>query len=226
MTILLLEDDFELANEVAKYLKSRNFNCDIVYDGSMVSRQLQVKPYDLVLLDINVPGMNGLEVCRHIRESNQHMPILMLTAYGEIDDKLLAFDHGADDYLVKPFHFDELFARINVLLRRREIPQSQKKLIQVHDLQIDLDEMTAMRNGNIITLTPKEFKLLGLLAEANGRVLSKQFLAEKLWDYHIETSQNTIEVYINFLRNKIDKHAEVKLIHTRIGFGYYLKQEA
>lgn len=225
MNILLLEDDFELAAEISKFLKNQQFVCDVVYDGKLVLKQLQLKQYDIVLLDINVPGQNGLDVCKQIRENNKHIPILMLTAYGEIDDKLNAFSRGADDYLVKPFHFGELLARINVLFRRRELPQSSKNLLQISDLTIDLDQMLAIRQEQTISLTPKEFKLLCILAEAEGRVVSKQVIADKLWDYHIETNQNTIEVYINFLRNKIDKNYPIKLLHTKVGFGYYLKAE-
>lgn len=221
--ILLLEDDLELASQVADFLKSKMFNCDVVYNGLFVEKQLPLKNYALVLLDINVPGLDGFEVCQRLRQMDTTIPILMLTAFGEIHDKINAFNRGADDYLVKPFHLDELLVRINALLRRRVTPQSPLKQLQVADLVIDYDNALVSRNGTPISLTPKEFKLLGILAESNGRVLSKQAIADKLWDYHIETNQNTIEVYINFLRNKIDKHHSEKLIHTKVGFGYYLK---
>ncbi|WP_336516208.1 response regulator transcription factor [Pollutibacter soli] len=224
MKILLLEDDYELAAEVSGFLKARQFSCDVVYDGLLVMKQLSLQSYDIVLLDINVPGINGFEVCAHIRKQDKKIPILMLTAYDAIDDKLKAFNTGADDYLVKPFHFEELLARLNSLLRRKEMPQSQEQVIGIHDLIIDLDNKQVKRGDFEISLTPKEFKLLTILAEAKGRTLSKQFIAQKLWDYHIETSQNTIEVYINFLRNKIDRNHEVKLIHTKVGFGYYLNE--
>lgn len=225
LNILLLEDDFELATEVSAFLKSKLFNCDVVYNGTFVEKQLLLKRYDIVLLDINVPGINGFEVCKKVRATDKSIPILMLTAFGEVHDKVNAFNQGADDYLVKPFHFDELLARMNALLRRRNTPQVERKVLQLDDLTIDMDEMKVLRGNREITLTPKEFKLLAILAEANGRVLSKQAIADKLWDYHIETNQNTIEVYINFLRNKIDKNQSTKLIHTKVGFGYYLKAE-
>jgi DNA-binding response OmpR family regulator len=225
LNILLLEDDFELATEVSAFLKSKLFNCDVVYNGTFVEKQLLLKRYDIVLLDINVPGINGFEVCKKVRATDKSIPILMLTAFGEVHDKVNAFNQGADDYLVKPFHFDELLARMNALLRRRNTPQVERKVLQLDDLTIDMDEMKVLRGNTEITLTPKEFKLLAILAEANGRVLSKQAIADKLWDYHIETNQNTIEVYINFLRNKIDKNQSTKLIHTKVGFGYYLKAE-
>jgi DNA-binding response OmpR family regulator len=226
INILLLEDDFELAKEMSGFLQAKQFSCDVVYNGSFVEKQLLLKAYDIILLDINVPGIDGLEVCKRIRVSDKSIPILMLTAFGEVDDKVNAFNRGADDYLVKPFHFDELLVRMNALLRRRSVPQTAKAFTKIADLNIDIDESVVSRGGKEISLTPKEFKLLKILADANGRVLSKQSIADKLWDYHIETSQNTIEVYINFLRNKIDKGFDTKLIHTKVGFGYYLKEEA
>ncbi len=222
---ILLEDDPVLSTEIKAFLKSKNVTCDTVFDGELFFKQTHKKAYDIFLLDINVPKINGLDVCKIIRESNQNTPILMLTAFGEIADKIEAFDLGADDYLVKPFHLEELFIRMQALYRRKETPQTKTSLIEIDDLKINIDEKSVIRNEQPIALTPKEFKLLMLLAQANGRVLSKQQIADELWDYHIETNQNTIEVYINFLRNKIDKNHETKLIHTKVGYGYYLKQE-
>jgi DNA-binding response OmpR family regulator len=224
-TILLLEDDPILSKEILKFLKHHDFFCDSVYDGTFVNSQLKLKDYHCVILDINVPGINGIEVCRQIRNDNKNIPILMLTAYGELENKATAFNNGADDYLVKPFHFEELLMRIKALLRRKEKPQDFANIFQIADLVIDFDSKEVKRNGNIIKLSPKEFKLLTILAKAKGRVLSKGQIADELWDYHIETNQNTIEVYINFLRNKIDKDVVNKLIHTKVGYGYYLKDE-
>ena len=221
--VLLLEDDPVLSKEVKNFLVAKGLICDTVFDGDLFFRQYK-NQYDIYLLDINVPKMNGLDVCKEIRLQDKNTPILMLTAYGEIDDKIDAFNKGADDYLVKPFHLDELYVRINALCRRKATPQAQHKNIIIGDLKIDVDEKTVQRGSEMINLTPKEYKLLHILAEANGRVISKQTIAEKLWDYHIETNQNTIEVYINFLRNKIDKNASTKLIHTKVGFGYFIKE--
>ncbi len=223
MQILLLEDDFTLSAEIKLFLENNAYQCDCVYDGSLLLKQYNLKKYDLLILDINVPGINGLQVCNSIRELDKHIPILMLTAFGEIEDKLTAFNNGADDYLVKPFHFDELLMRSKSLLRRKITPQAADDIISVDDLVINLTELQVSRNNNAINLTPKEFKLLAILAKANGRVLSKSQIAAELWDYHIETNQNTIEVYINFLRKKIDRDSEIKLIHTKVGYGYYLK---
>ncbi|MDP3930532.1 MAG: response regulator transcription factor [Bacteroidota bacterium] len=224
-TILLLEDDPILSKEIVNFLMGNHFVCDCVYDGGLVKSQLKLKHYDCVILDINVPGMNGIEVCKQIRNDNKNTPILMLTAYGEIENKITAFKNGADDYLVKPFFFEEFLLRIKALLRRKEKPQHVENVYQVADLIINFDNKEVIRGGGEIKLSPKEFKLLALLARANGRVLSKNQIADELWDYHIETNQNTIEVYINFLRNKIDKDVVNKLIHTKVGYGYYLKDE-
>lgn len=224
--IILLEDDPILSKEVKDFLTKHDFDCNCVYNGSLVLKQFKLKPADLVILDINVPGTNGLEVCRNLRELDTKVPILMLTAFSEVDDKVTAFNNGADDYLVKPFHFDELLIRIKSLLRRKEVPQTKNKEIVIADLVINTMEMKVFRNEIEINLSPKEFKLLTLLAQAKGNVLSKNKIADELWDYHIETNQNTIEVYINFLRKKIDKNHDLKLIHTKVGYGYYLKTEA
>lgn len=225
MKILLLEDDFTLSKEIAVFFASKEFECFPYYDGTLLLRKYFPYEYDLIILDINVPGTNGIEVCKKIRETDKKTPIIMLTAFSEIEDKLASFDSGADDYLVKPFHFEELYARISSLLRRKEIPQQLEKKIIIQDLEILEDDMKVFRSGEEIKLTPKEFKLILVLAQAKGKVLSKQFIAEKLWDYHIETNQNTIEVYINFLRKKIDKDHETKLIRTKIGYGYYLSDK-
>jgi DNA-binding response OmpR family regulator len=224
MQILLLEDDFKLGNEIRSFFESSNCTCDVVYDGLLLLKQFKLNTYDVVILDINVPGLNGLGVCENIRLSDKITPILMLTAFGELDDKLNAFSFGADDYLVKPFHFEELLARVNSLNRRKIAPQLNEEKLIVADLEIQIDAMRVYRKNTEVKLTPKEFKLLLILAKAKGRVLSKQSIADELWDYQIETNQNTIEVYINFLRRKIDKDHDVKLLHTRVGFGYYLKE--
>lgn len=224
MNILLLEDDFTLSKEVSYFFESKSIQCDRVYDGSLLLQQFKLKPYDAIVLDINVPGKNGLDVCHSLRLTDPKVPILMLSAFGEIDEKLTAFNNGADDYMVKPFHLEELLARVNSLLRRKDIPHQKNNTYTIADLNIDIDNKEVTRAGTVINLTPKEFKLLVTLAQAGGKILSKQEIADKLWDYYIETNQNTIEVYINFLRNKIDKNHEIKLIHTKAGFGYYLKE--
>ncbi len=225
MKILLLEDDFTLSKEISTFFTSKGLECFPYYDGSLLLKKYFPYQYDLIVLDINVPGTNGIDVCKGIREIDKKTPIIMLTAFSEIEDKLSSFDNGADDYLVKPFHFDELFARAQSLLRRKDVPQQMESKIIINDLEIFEEEMKVFRSQEEIKLTPKEFKLILILAHARGKVLSKHFIAEKLWDYHIETNQNTIEVYINFLRKKIDKNHETKLIRTKVGYGYYLSDQ-
>ena len=222
---LLLEDDPILSREIQYFLQSKQIVCDVVFDGEVFFRQIKNNAYDIFLLDINVPKINGIEVCQRIRETDKVTPVLMLTAYGDIQDKIDAYKIGADDYLVKPFHFEELYIRITSLIRRSTTPQKIDTLILVGDLEINETAMIVKRGNEILDLTPKEYQLLLLLAKANGRVLSKQTIAEQVWDIHFETSLNTIEVYINFLRKKVDKNQPIKLIHTRPGFGYYLKAE-
>lgn len=221
---MLLEDDLKLSAEVRLYLNNRGYHCDVVYDGFSFLKQSNLETYDLYLLDINVPVLDGLQVCKKVRTSGNTTPILMLTAYSDVPDKVQALDSGADDYLVKPFHLEELDARARALLRRSQKPvdEAPDKLV-VGDLEIDRRELRVHRAGREITLTPKEYKLLELLARHGGATVSKQTIAEQVWDIHFETGTNTIEVYISFLRNKIDKGFDTPLIHTRPGYGYFLK---
>jgi DNA-binding response OmpR family regulator len=224
MSVLLLEDDATLSAEIVKFFRSKNMDCHAVPNGSNAIQQYEKGKFDMVILDINVPGQTGLEVCAAIRKLDKNIPILMLTAFGEIGDKLSAFNLGADDYLIKPFHFEELFARVNALLKRNHADTPEEDIV-VGDLVISNAELKVFRAGVEVILTPKEFKLLSILAVANGRIVSKNTISEKLWDYQIITNQNTIEVYINSLRKKIDKNNDIKLIHTKVGYGYFLKSE-
>lgn len=222
--ILLLEDDYKMSNEIKIFLDSRKLLCDVVYDGKLFFKHLLIENYELYILDVNVPSLNGIEVCKKIRATDKIRPILMLTAYSDVENKIIAFESGADDYLVKPFHLEELFARVNALLRRSyHIDEANRQMLVVDDLIIYTGEMKVTRAGKEITLTPKEYKLIELLAMEEGKPVSKQTIATKVWDINFETGTNTIEVYINYLRNKIDKGFNRPLVHTRAGFGYYLK---
>lgn len=223
MNILLLEDDLILSAELCKFLESNHFTCDKIYDGETFLRQIRNNSYDLYLLDINVPKINGLDVCQTVRSFDKNTPIIIISAYGDLSDKKDAFTRMADDYLVKPFQFEELLLRMNSLLRRK-IPSetNDQELIRVDDLIVNKTEQKVYRGGNEISLTLKEFQLLVYLAEAQGRTVSKQQITEHVWEHNFNTNTNTVEVYINFLRKKIDKDFKVKLIHTRSGFGYYL----
>lgn len=223
MDILLLEDDLILSAELSKFLEANNFSCDRVYDGDTFLRQIKNESYNLHLLDINVPKINGLDVCQTIRSFDKNTPIIIISAYGDLSDKKDAFTRLADDYLVKPFQFEELLLRINSLLRRKSTSENtETDIIKVEDLIINKTEQKVYRAGNEIALTVKEFQLLVYLAEAQGRTVSKQQITEHVWEHNFNTNTNTVEVYINFLRKKIDKDYPLKLIHTRSGFGYYL----
>lgn len=224
-TILLIEDDSQLGNTLVSRLNESGYQTDLAYDGMIAERMFQQNEYALVILDINIPFKNGLILCEEFRKVNPTVPIVMITALSDIQDKLDAFTLGADDYIVKPFHFGELLARIKVFLRRAELDlaSTNHTIIQVADLNINTTQKVVTRGGNSINLTAREFALLCLLAQEPGKVFSKPEIAEKVWGVHFDTGTNTIEVYINFLRNKLDKQYPHKLIHTKSGFGYYLK---
>lgn len=223
--ILLLEDDIKLCTEIKFFLDRHHYDCSAVYDGISFLKQKSLHRYQLYILDINTPGLNGIEVCKKIREEDSRTPILMLTAYSAVEDKVQALNFGADDYLVKPFHFDELDARLKALLRRTSVVKPMENVYRIGDLVIDAAERRVSRGNKEIHLTPKEYKLLELLAESGGQTISKRTIAEQVWDINFETGTNTVEVYISFLRNKIDKGFAYPLIHTRAGYGYYLKEK-
>lgn len=220
--ILLVEDEVKLGQVIMEELTRNGYITDLAIDGLVASRMFGLHTYSLVLLDINLPYKNGFVLCEEFRTLNKNIPIIMLSAAGEIHDKVEAFNIGADDYIVKPFHFVELFARVKVFLKRSELPSESDKIF-VEDMEIDFLNKTVVRNGVNINLTAKEFTLLVLLARNKERVISKQEILEKVWDLSFDTGTNTIEVYISFLRNKIDKPFPQKLIHTKQGFGYYIK---
>jgi two-component system copper resistance phosphate regulon response regulator CusR len=220
--ILLVEDEVKLGKIICDELTSNGYQTDLAVDGLEASKLFSENTYALVLLDINLPYKNGYVLCREFRDQNKKIPIIMLSAAGEIHDKVEAFNIGADDYIVKPFHFVELFARVKVFLKRSDLPNAPDKIV-VEDMEINFLNKTVTRGGININLTAKEFTLLVLLARNKDRVISKQEILEKVWDLSFDTGTNTIEVYISFLRNKIDKPFEQKLIHTKPGFGYYIK---
>ena len=222
--ILLAEDEPKLGQVIQEELTRQGYQTDVAYDGMVAESLFNEHNYALVLLDVNLPYKNGLALCKEFREAKKNVPIIMLTALGEIQDKMDAFNLGADDYIVKPFHFNELFARIKVFLKRAENNNEQVEKINVADLEIDLLDKTVTKANQTINLTAKEFALLVLLAKSKGKVISKQEILEKVWGLSFDTGTNTIEVYISFLRNKLDKPFDSKLIHTKPGFGYFLKE--
>ncbi|MFD1817746.1 DNA-binding response regulator, OmpR family, contains REC and winged-helix (wHTH) domain [Pseudarcicella hirudinis] len=225
--ILLIEDDNRISETIVRGLVKNNFDVRAAFDGLIGLRMAISGNYDLIILDINLPLINGFEVCRNIREKKPFLPVLMLTAFGEIEDKIEGLEKGADDYLVKPFDFRELIARINALLRRagQEPNKEGANILKVSDLEMNIDTKDVRRNGNHIDLTAKEFMLLEFLLKNKGKVLSKMDIAEKVWDLNFDTGTNIVEVYINYLRKKIDRDFEQKLIHTKTGLGYVLKDE-
>jgi DNA-binding response OmpR family regulator len=223
--VLIIEDDQRIAENISKGLQEKGFQTQIAYDGKMGLKFYQNGGFDLILLDLNLPVMNGYEVCEKVRETDGQTPIIMLTALGETEDKLEGFEKGADDYLVKPFDFRELVVRIGVLLKRKSIVANNSHQLKVADLIMDLDKKTVERDGKSIDLTPKEFSLLEFLINNKGRVVSKAEIAETVWDHNANQSLNVVEVYINFLRKKIDKSFASSLIHTKSGMGYLLDEE-
>lgn len=222
--VLIVEDHVKVADSISKGLEENGFKTEVAYDGFIGKRLADANRYDLMILDVNLPQINGYELCSDIRLKNPKVPIIMLTALGSTDDKLLGFEKGADDYIVKPFEFRELLARIKALLKRVQPVSLNHTILTVADLVIDLDSKSVTRGNKAIELTAKEFSLLEYLVRNKGKVISKTDIAEKIWNIHFDTGTNVIEVYVNFLRKKIDKNFPVKLIHTQIGMGYILKE--
>lgn len=224
--ILIVEDDLRIAQNISKGLIEKGFETEIAFDGKIGLKLALHNDFDLILLDLNLPGLNGYEVCSEVRKKKASIPIIMLTALGETEDKIEGFEKGADDYLVKPFDFRELLARINVFIKRNLNSDYEKvNTLKIANLELDPDSKIVMRDGQNIELTPKEFSLLEFLIKNKGRVVSKTDIAENLWDHNSQQSLNVIEVYINFLRKKVDKEFTPKLIHTKTGMGYILKEE-
>lgn len=223
--LLLVEDETKVATFIKKGLERQGFTVEIAEDGREGKRFFDERTYDLLILDVNLPYMDGIHLAQYIRSKNTQVPILMLTALDTTADKLAGFDAGIDDYLVKPFDFMELVARLKALLKRAAKTTESPNVLRVADLELDLDQKLARRNGQSIELTAKEFALLEYLMRNRGRVVSKVDIAERVWDIDFDTGTNFIEVYINYLRKKIDKEASNKLIHTVVGMGYTLKEK-
>ena len=225
MRVLLVEDEPKVVDFVKKGLEEQGFEVVVAYDGQMGERLAISGNHDLLILDAILPYQNGFELCRNIRKKNIHTPVLMLTALSTIDDKISGFDAGADDYLVKPFEFKELVARIKALTKRSTGVMQTTNTLKVADLELNMDKKHAVRGEKIIELTAKEFSLLEFLMRSKGRVVSRSEIAEKVWDINFDTGTNVVDVYINILRKKIDRDYDQKLIHTRVGLGYSLDDE-
>lgn len=225
--ILVVEDEQRIAELLQKGLEEFGYTVTLAYDGEMGRRLVNTHSYDLIITDVILPHINGFELCKEIRLKQPQVPIIMLTALGTTDDKLDGFDAGADDYMVKPFDLRELNARVTVLLKRKSKSESLPEVeeLEYADIKLDINTKTVFRNGKEMKLTPKEFNLLKYMMENAERILTRTEIAEKVWDTHFNTGTNFIDVYINYLRTKIDKEFDTKLIHTRQGLGFILKKE-
>jgi DNA-binding response OmpR family regulator len=223
--ILIVEDEARLAEVMKKHLEEFGFRIDLANDGYMGKQKVESKKYDLVILDINLPLINGYDLCRDIRKTNTKIPIIMLTAFGSADNKIEGFDTGADDYITKPFDFRELLARINVFIRRSESKFSVDEKVKIADLEMDMNTKTVIRGGYKIELTAKESLLLETFLRNRDKLLTREFIIEKVWGIEFDPSTNIIDVYVNYLRKKIDKNFFPKLIHTKFGFGFYCSEK-
>jgi two-component system copper resistance phosphate regulon response regulator CusR len=226
MKILVIEDEQQVSSLIKQGLEEQSMTVDVAYDGQLGERLALSRDYDVILLDIVIPGINGFDLCKIIKKEKPTTPILMLTTLSTTADKVTGFDSGADDYLLKPFEFEELIARIKALSRRSiAAGNPYGNILKFEDLKLDPEKKIARRGDRNIKLSAKEFSLLELFMKNPGKVISRTELAEKIWDIKFETGTNVVEVYINMLRNKIDRDYPNKLLHTRIGLGYVLTKE-
>lgn len=220
MRILLVEDEPRMANVIAKGLREHSYAVDVAPDGAAGLYQTSINDYDVIILDVLLPGLDGYEVCRELRQRGNTTPVLMLTARAAVDDRIAGFDAGADDYLTKPFSFRELLARIRALLRRDL--QLRPDVLEIEDLVVDSASHRVSRANHDVQLTAKEYALLEYLARRAGQLVSRAEIAAHVWDDTFDPFSNAIEVYINRLRKKIDGNHSIKLLHTRRGEGYIL----
>lgn len=223
--ILIVEDEQKIADTLKLGLTENGYYVEVAYDGDIGYRLFKAHTFNLVVLDINLPGINGYELCRRIRANNAHIPVIMLTSMSALDDKIEGYNVGVDDYLVKPFEFKELLLKIRVLLKRtmqQHIPIGN--ILKAADLQMNIDSKEVKRGDAVINLTAKEFQLLEYLLRNKNRVVSRADIAVNVWDIDFDTNTNVIDVYISYLRNKVDKSFSKKLIQTQVGMGYVLKE--
>ncbi len=224
MRILVVEDNKKTAAFISKALKSEGFAIDVLHDGADALHALTTAPYDGVVLDVMLPGLDGLGVLRQLRKQHNHTPVLLLSARGEVNERVEGLDAGADDYLAKPFALEELIARIRALTRRSS--ESKVRALRMANLTLDTTTHVAERGGRKIELTAREYRLLELLLSSPGRVCGRMLILEKVWDYNFDPGSNIIDVYISRLREKIDTSGEPKLLHSVRGVGYVLKAES
>lgn len=225
MNVLLIEDDQTLNQNISEALKAEGMSPVSLFDGMLAQRMLKKESYDCVIMDINLPGKNGFDLCKEFRQYNTSTPVIMLTAFSGLDDKVQGFNCGADDYLTKPFFMRELMVRVSTLIKRKNLSGSNHSTITAGDIVIFQNTKKVTRQNREINLTPREYQILLKLAEKKGDVISKNDLISEIWGKSFDANTNTIEVYINFLRNKIDKPFNKNSIKTKVGYGYYLEVE-
>jgi len=223
--ILIAEDEKKIADSLKQGLEENGFEVKVAYDGEIGLKVFRNESFDLVILDINLPGVNGYDFCKTVRKLNAAVPVVMLTAMNAVEDKIEGFDAGADDYIIKPFDFRELLVRIRALLKRSHITVAIGTMLKAEDLVMNLDSKEVTRNDQVISLTAKEFQLLEYFLRNKNRVLSRADIALNVWDIDFDTRTNVIDVYVNYLRKKIDKGFDEPLIHTQVGMGYVLKDK-
>ncbi len=223
MKLLIVEDEPNLLSIIRKGLAERNHEVSAALDGTTALGMLEDNSFDVVVLDVMLPDINGIEICRRLRASGNFVPILMLTALDSSENIVAGLNSGADDYMSKPFKFTELEARINALARRAGQAQKPAEIIEIDDLVIDLNAKSVTRGGDAIQLTAKEFLLLYYLAKNSGMILSREKILDNVWNINFDMNTNVVDVYINYLRKKIDKPYETKLIQTIKGLGYTIK---
>jgi len=222
--ILLIEDDPNINQNIREALLREGFDVQAAFDGFLGEKMLKKDTFDCVILDLNLPGKNGYDICRDFRKLNTTTPVLILTAFDEIEDKVQGYESGADDYLTKPFYMQELVLRIQSLLRRNaNVQESPLTPISAGDIVVNPMTKRVTRGGTEINLTPREYQILVRLLVARGEVVSKKDLIEEIWGRNFDANTNTVEVYINFLRKKLDKPFGKDSIRTRVGYGYYLE---
>lgn len=226
MQVLIVEDDLRVAQLVSRVMQENEYHPTIAYDGKYAMELVQAQDFDLIITDIILPKLNGVEFCKKVRILKPYIPIIMLTALGTTNHKVEGLDAGADDYMVKPFEMKELLARARAVLKRSQPAQIPQQIILSYaDLELDRNTKTVKKNNIEVKLTPKEFQLLEYFLIHPERVLSRAEIAENVWQTNFDTGTNFIDVYINYLRNKIDKNHDFKLIHTRVGMGFILQKE-
>jgi len=223
--ILIIEDERKIADTLKFGLTEHGYHVEVAYDGNIGKRIFSAHEFDLIILDINLPGINGYDLCKFIRQENFKIPIIMLTSMSSLDDKVEGYESGADDYMIKPFEFKELLLKIRALLKHvlnQHLPVGN--ILKARDLIMNLDTMQVTREGIKINLTAKEFQLLEYMLRNKNRVVSRADIAINVWDTDFDSNTNVIDVYISYLRNKIDKSFDEKLIQTHVGIGYIIKE--